>query len=345
MYLEPVNLLHLVFFFLALFGLLLVQNSSRFASLKLLLALQMALLLFNFLEETGITGPHYLISPIFTLAFGPALFVFVRQLTHGKLLPHRRVALHLMPMLLALPFGAWPQLIIVFGSISQAIYLAVSARMVRYYHRAAYATRSDAPQLRLDWLTSLLVIFVAMMLQDLVRLNLQPFAPLPLLQGWYLLNTTIYFLLTAYLVLKAVHSPQLYAGISAAREMQIDLSPAPSRSDDMDPEAAVIFKQLDAHIREKALFKKPRLGLRDLASLSGLQEKTISWAINQGAATNLSDYINGLRVEAVCLALDRRESSGNLLDIAMAMGFSSKSTFNGAFKKATGLTPSQYQKR
>ncbi|MEX1032763.1 MAG: helix-turn-helix domain-containing protein [Cellvibrionaceae bacterium] len=345
MYLESVNLLQIVFLFLTLFGLLLLRRVDRFSSLSLLLCLQAALMLFNFMEETGITSRYYLFTPVLTLGFGPAIFLFVRQLTYGEFPPNRSLALHFLPMVLAFPVTYWPQLVIALGSASQACYLVAAVLLVRNYHRASYASRADAPQLRLDWLSILLVILVALMLQDLLRLNLQPYAPLGLLQHWYFANTAIYFVLTAYLILKAVHQPELYEGLAAANKLQLDLSPPKTDTKSIDAEAATIFTQLDNQIRSQALFKQTRLSLRDLAMITGLQEKTISWAINLGARKSFSDYINRLRVEAFCQALGQQDCPRSLLDLAMDVGFGAKSTFNSAFKKETGLTPSQYLRR
>ena len=56
------------------------------------------------------------------------------------------------------------------------------------------------------------------------------------------------------------------------------------------------------------------------------------------------DYVNGLRVEAVKATLARPQSNGrSVLDIALECGFGSKSTFNAAFRKATGMAPSAYR--
>jgi AraC-like DNA-binding protein len=57
------------------------------------------------------------------------------------------------------------------------------------------------------------------------------------------------------------------------------------------------------------------------------------------------DYINGLRVEAVKATLARPQSVGRpLLEIALECGFGSKSAFNEAFKRATGMSPSMYRR-
>lgn len=338
MHLEPVNLLHVVYLFLTLFGLVLVRHAGRFQALSLLLALQAALMVFNLLEETDITRHYYLVTPIFTLGFGPAIFLFVRQLTLGAFPRAQILALHCLPMLLALPFTAWPQAVIAVGSVSQVCYLTAAILLVRRYHAASLATRSDAHQLRLDWLLLLLGIFLLMMLQDLVRQNLQPFAPLWMRKNWYLLNTAIEFSLTAYLITKAVRQPEVYDGLAATERLQLA---AICEVDEKDPQAVPIFAEIDQQVRQGELFKQARLSLRDLADVSRLNEKTLSWAINQGAGKGFCDYINGLRVEALCRELQAQPAS-NLLDLALAMGFGSKSTFNSVFKKETGLTPSEY---
>ena len=56
----------------------------------------------------------------------------------------------------------------------------------------------------------------------------------------------------------------------------------------------------------------------------------------------ISDYINELRIKR---AIEKIEKGDMLiLDIALEAGFESLSTFNRAFKKITGTTPSDYKK-
>lgn len=57
------------------------------------------------------------------------------------------------------------------------------------------------------------------------------------------------------------------------------------------------------------------------------------------------DYVNGRRVAEVQSLMHQPAHDGDtLLDLAMRAGFSSKSTFNACFKKATGMAPSAWRK-
>ena len=56
-------------------------------------------------------------------------------------------------------------------------------------------------------------------------------------------------------------------------------------------------------------------------------------------------YINGYRVkEAKHLLKLKTYNKYSIEGIARNVGFNSKSSFNNAFKRFTGLTPSQYKK-
>lgn len=345
MYLELVNVLQVIYIFLAVFGILLVRHIDRFSALSLLLALQAVLMAFNFLEETGVTRHYYLVTPIFTLGFGPAVYLFVRQLVYGHLPERRLLALHFLPMLAALAITHWPQLVIALGSISQAIYLTAAIFLVTRYHRLSFQTRSDAHAMKLNWLSVVLGIFLFMMLQDLIRLNLQPHAPLWLLKRWYLANIGVDFMLSAYLIYKAVRQPLLFEPLQAFEEMGVEEAPAEA-DEAADAEAEVVFSQIDQFIRDHKLYRQSRLSLRDLADGTGLGAKTISWAINKGAGKSFCDYINSLRLQAVRRELESPSHEKlKLLDLALDMGFGAKSTFNTLFKKETGLTPSEYMRR
>jgi AraC-like DNA-binding protein len=59
---------------------------------------------------------------------------------------------------------------------------------------------------------------------------------------------------------------------------------------------------------------------------------------------SFNDYINQHRIEQIKWALQTDDYT-NLTDLAFAAGFSSKATFNQSFKKATGMTPSEFRSK
>jgi AraC-like DNA-binding protein len=109
-------------------------------------------------------------------------------------------------------------------------------------------------------------------------------------------------------------------------------------------EAAVqLHQSLTQLMTGEALYKKSDLSINDLASRLGVHPNYLSQIINQKERKNFYDYVNGFRFEEfkrlVSLQKNRQYT---LLSLAYDCGFSSKSSFNRYFKKATGQTPSEY---
>jgi YesN/AraC family two-component response regulator len=83
-------------------------------------------------------------------------------------------------------------------------------------------------------------------------------------------------------------------------------------------------------------------------SLTGLSEQLnlsrhhLSQIINENFNTNFFDFINQQRIrEAKRLIKENPETS--ISDLIYTVGFSNRVSFNKAFKKHTGLTPSQFK--
>lgn len=85
--------------------------------------------------------------------------------------------------------------------------------------------------------------------------------------------------------------------------------------------------------------------LAQLAEQVNIPAHYVSQVINEKLATSFLDFVNGYRVKAAQAKLiDPKLSHYTILSIAYEAGFNSKSTFYTAFKKVTGMTPSQYRK-
>ncbi|WP_170827274.1 helix-turn-helix domain-containing protein [Arcticibacter eurypsychrophilus] len=87
------------------------------------------------------------------------------------------------------------------------------------------------------------------------------------------------------------------------------------------------------------------LSLPALAHATGYAVHDLSFVINRGFNENFYQFINSYRLEKAKILLRSADCQHlNIAGIAFACGFNSKTVFNTAFKKLTGLTPSEYKK-
>ena len=93
-------------------------------------------------------------------------------------------------------------------------------------------------------------------------------------------------------------------------------------------------------------FTENEISLTELSNKIGIQPYQLSELISRISGESFFEYINRRRVEEIKERLkDPKYDALSLLGIAMDCGFNSKSSFNTAFKKYTGLTPSEYRKQ
>ncbi|MCF2949424.1 helix-turn-helix domain-containing protein [Paraglaciecola aquimarina] len=86
------------------------------------------------------------------------------------------------------------------------------------------------------------------------------------------------------------------------------------------------------------------ISLAKFADAIGEKPYYVTQILNQDLHTNFYEFITEHRIQHVMSKLSE-PSEQTILDIALTAGFNSKSTFNTAFKKQTGQTPSQYRKQ
>ncbi|WP_206539801.1 tetratricopeptide repeat protein [Psychroserpens damuponensis] len=98
-------------------------------------------------------------------------------------------------------------------------------------------------------------------------------------------------------------------------------------------------------IKNTKPYLNPNLSLRDLGNSIALHPNKLSWLLNAEFNKNFNDYINQFRLlHFKTIALNPRFKHITLLGLAYDSGFNSKSVFNTYFKKAEGITPSQWVK-
>lgn len=110
-------------------------------------------------------------------------------------------------------------------------------------------------------------------------------------------------------------------------------------------EDMMFFKEIKALLEKNKLFLYNELSLASISKETGYSPKLISSVINQHAKKNFNDFVNHYRIEEAKKLLKLPDSNKyTIASIAFDSGFNSLSSFNSAFKKIEGSTPSQFRK-
>lgn len=147
----------------------------------------------------------------------------------------------------------------------------------------------------------------------------------------------------------AVHVPAFSADPADAstRAASADLDDDEDEEDDADGDAsayAAMAEAWRARVREAGWWRDEALTLAVLARRLHTSPRTLSRALNEGLGQTFNELVNRMRVDAVARELrDPARAGRDLLQIAFDAGFSSKASFNRAFKAYTGLTPSAFR--
>ena len=92
-------------------------------------------------------------------------------------------------------------------------------------------------------------------------------------------------------------------------------------------------------------FLNPSLTILEVSNAIQIPVRDLSVLINHTLGQHFYDFVNIYRIESAMEILkDPAKNKLTVLEILYEVGFNSKSSFNTAFKKHTGNTPTVYRK-
>jgi AraC-like DNA-binding protein len=229
--------------------------------------------------------------------------------------------------------GAWFDVPLFLYSLA---YVVAALMLVHAYRRRLRDYRSDADRLSLRWIDAMAGFQIAIWGVAIV----QALVSLPVL------NYGLLFGLVAAWVC-------MVGWFSLGQPPVQARAPVPAPQDERAPEPAIdSMRHADVEARlaqlmsgDSPLYLEPALTIGQVAKRSGYPEYLVSAVINRRLGGSFCDYVNRLRVEAVRARLADPDEPRTILDLAYACGFTSKSTFNAAFKREVGDTPSHYRRQ
>jgi AraC-like DNA-binding protein len=213
------------------------------------------------------------------------------------------------------------------SNVSMIIYFALSILAIRKYLRAK--SISANPELYFLFLYMFAVIGMAgvMLISTIISSDaLLSFSV-----------TALAILGVLYIVVSFRYPGFTQKAIREARVMRIRKMIEEENKDDSG-----VILEFETLMHESRIFTDEKLSLNDASRMLGVTTHHLSRIINDMTGMNFRNYLNSFRVrEAQTLLRDKPGMS--VIEIAFATGFNSKSSFNDAFLKTTGVSPRDYR--
>jgi AraC-like DNA-binding protein/Ca2+/Na+ antiporter len=236
------------------------------------------------------------------------------------------------------PIENWSHNIIL--HIQILFYLIASAVVLTQYRKGLRDLYSSIEKIDLYWCNLLLAGFAAMWFLDLLDwLFYISQTSSQHVSYWMLISSLfINLIFTLIVTYKGLAQSGIFSGIQALPKY------AASRLEPSDCE--IIVKKLTAFVKNEKPYLISSLSIEDLSKKLKIPVKNLSQAMHTCLNQNFYDFINTHRIEEIKIRmLDNRFQNLTLLALAYDVGFNSKSVFNAAFKKHTGMTPKEYKRQ
>jgi len=234
-----------------------------------------------------------------------------------------------------------------------AVYLVLNFVLVNKYRRLLLENFSNASLFNYKWLFHFLIIFSAVTIMATLK-NLFMFFGSEDAYFYSLLITTLVALgYIVWMVLKTMRHPELFRGIDSKLQLVTKMvkeegNPNESpNSDTVDSNGQKeIIEKLENHMKVNEPFMDSSLSVYDLAKQINVPSRELSIAINHNLDKHFFDYVNEYRIKkAMEIFKNTTDEKLTVLEVLYEVGFNSKSSFNTAFKKFTGTTPSEYKRK
>lgn len=298
---------------------------------------------------------HQELIQIFYFLFGPFVFFYVRALTTANYRAEKRHILHLIPAMIALvvylPFyfitanksdfagGEATGLGNVISWILLAhmlIYLFLSFRRLFFHTKAIKNSFSSVERINLNWLkfflSGFVLLWIVALYFDVIKISSQYINFM-----WLLVSVFLYVI--GYL---GLWQPDIFAG----REFR-EAKPAEKKYEKStltEENAEKYLEKLRHYMETEKPFLDSDISLYGLAKKLSMPPHHLSQVINDKLEQNFFEFINGYRVAEAKISLNDPEHAHlTIAAIGLDSGFNSISAFNSAFRKHSGMSPSQFR--
>ncbi len=263
------------------------------------------------------------------IALGPLLFVLYRSL--GSDTPEKFLRLHIAPFILLKLILLWIELsgfeVARQWSVGMSFFMAgynVTYNLILIYYLLQNKATSQVK-------SKLLLIALIFLLGWLIALSAR-FFDLYVDVGGGILWKSAYGMagiFVYYLTFSFLKTPKVFGNSSYAYQKNEGLE-----------------KALTEVLEKEKLYLNPEMKRDDLAVKLGISNHELSFVLSNNLGIQFNDLINRYRIEEFVKRMNTTElETKTISSLGLECGFGSKATFQRAFKKHTGVSPSEYLKK
>lgn len=286
------------------------------------------------------------IGSTFCFLFGPTLYLFTETITHRDYnfqknnLSH--FALFVCVFLLdVLSIDIDAYFIYFIFNIQVFLYLIASIQLIVKYRQRIKTYYSSIDKINLTWLIYVVGAFLLMWSIDFINFYLSSFnLNTPVLSDILsFISILINFVFVILIFYKALEEPQFLNDFTD--ETKIKYQGSHLTKDDKRQ----FLSSIENHFIQEQAYLNSSLTILDVANALGISTKNISQVLNEMSHKNFYDFTNSYRINLAKEKLASTDDRGlTVLEILYDSGFNSKSAFNAAFKKHTGMTPTEFRR-
>lgn len=229
-------------------------------------------------------------------------------------------------------------------AITPIFYFSFGLKLINNYKRKIEEFFSQTTGIDLKWLNLILISWISLciFINSFFVIDLfYPIAPFGLMQFLSFVVAAVYVVFIGFYGLR---QDNIFLTRTINLNLEKTLAHQPdSYSKPLKEDEKAFIQYLLKYMGEKKPYLQPEITLKGLSDELNVSSEYLSEIINTDLNKNFFDFINYYRIEEFKNQCKNDKNKHlNIIGIAFNCGFNSKATFNRVFKKATGLTPSEY---
>jgi len=235
------------------------------------------------------------------------------------------------------------------------VYQVLSFRLLKNNKQLYYENYSNTDIRKYQYLRNLNIIFTVLFLisaiKNIIVFNLEG-PEVIYATNLVRLSLLIFF---CWIIFKGLQSPELFQEDEEvlppvkdllSQENEKSVSTKKSETEiNLPYENNELLSKVKQQMKNNEPYLDPSLSIHELARQTRIPTRELSILINHTLNKHFFDFVNEYRIDkAKQLLVDPDKKALTVLEILYDVGFNSKSSFNTAFKKHTGFTPTKYRR-